>query len=361
MTMSQNPSLSVFDLTHELVSIPSVSFEEQAIVSFLEDRLSTIPWLETVRVGDNLIARTCGNKETRVLLGGHTDTVPPQEGSLVKVEGDVIWGTGSADMKGGLAVMLSIAETLSEPAVEVTYVFYAREEVAHEHNGLLEIASVSPELLSADLAILGEPTSAKIEAGCQGTMRFLLKFKGERAHTARPWMGRNAIHRLHGVLKAIDSYEPRNPVIEGCQYREAMQVVKVEGGIAGNVVPDASALTINHRVAPDRELAEAEREIRDFLEPFMEDADELELVDAAPPAKPGLANPLLVSMIENHQLEVKAKLGWTDVAFFDQRNIPAVNFGPGDATLAHTENEHIAKESIDNCFAALRQMIEMGI
>ncbi|HJM27592.1 MAG: succinyl-diaminopimelate desuccinylase [Acidimicrobiales bacterium] len=352
---------NVFDLAHELVSIPSESFQEQEIVAYLENRLSAVPWLETTRIGDNLIAQSHGAKDLRVLLGGHTDTVPPQGNAQAKVVDDVLWGVGSADMKGGVAVMLSLAETLSETAVDVSYVFYAREEVAHENNGLLEIDSQRPELLNADLAILGEPTSGNIEAGCQGTMRFVLELTGERAHTARPWMGRNAIHRLHGVLRAIDEYEPRKPMLEGCEYCEAIQVVKVNGGVAGNVIPDLSTLTINHRVAPDRDLLRAETEIRSFLEPYMEEGDQLTLVDAAPPAKPGLSNPMLASMIRNHDLEVKAKLGWTDVAFFDQRNIPAVNFGPGDASLAHTKNERVERTSIEGCFEALKQMITLGV
>ncbi len=355
----ENPD--VFDLTRQLVEIPSVSFEEQQVVSFIEKRLASLGWLELTRIGDNLVARSNHGKDLRVLLGGHTDTVPPQGNAKSFVEGDVLWGIGSADMKGGIASMLSLAENLPETAVDVTYVFYAREEVAHEHNGLLEINSSNPGLLDADLAILGEPTSGKIEAGCQGTMRFVMTIMGERAHTARPWMGRNAIHRMHNTLRAIDEYVTREPILEGCQYREALQVVKVEGGIAGNVVPDSASLTINHRVAPDRDLAKAENEIRSFLEPFMEEGDRLELVDAAPPAKPGLSNPLLVSMIENHDLEVKAKLGWTDVAFFDQRGIPAVNFGPGDATLAHTKNERVDKNSVEGCFKALKQMLTLGV
>ena len=361
MASTEKTSSDLFDLTRQLVAIPSVSFEEREITDFLEMRLAALSWLDTVRIGDNLIARSQGNKNMRVLLGGHTDTVPAQGNAEVKVEGDVLWGVGSADMKGGIATMLSLAETLPETAVEVTYVFYAREEVAYKDNGLLEIDLEVPELLDADLAILGEPTSGNIEAGCQGTMRFLLELAGERAHTARPWMGKNAIHRMHSVLKAIDDYTPRSPILEGCQYREALQVVSVEGGVAGNVVPDLSKLTINHRVAPDRTLIDAENEIRSFFDSYMEEGDQLTLIDAAPPAKPGLENPILKSMIQNHDLKVEAKLGWTDVAFFDQRGIPAVNFGPGDATLAHTKDERVQKSSIQRCFGALKQMLESGI
>ena len=351
----------LFKLTHELVCIPSESFQEKEIVDFVAQKLSEAPWLDVTRIGDNIVAKTGDTKGMRLLLGGHTDTVPAQGNDQIRLSEDSIWGIGSADMKGGIAIMLSLALNVPDSAVDMTYVFYAREEVAHKHNGLLEIEANQPELLIADLAILGEPTSGNIEAGCQGTMRFTLELKGERAHTARPWMGRNAIHRLSGVLTAIAGYESRNPVIEGCQYREALQVVKVEGGIAGNVVPDSTTLTINHRVAPDRSLDIAEKEIRDLLEPFMEPADELKVVDAAPPAKPGLSNPILASMIESHQLNVQAKLGWTDVAFFDQKGIPAANFGPGDATLAHTSNEQVERSSIDQCYLALKQIITEGV
>ena len=351
----------LFKLTHELVCIPSESFQEKEIVDFVAQKLSEAPWLDVTRIGDNIVAKTGDTKGMRLLLGGHTDTVPAQGNDQIRLSEDSIWGIGSADMKGGIAIMLSLALNVPDSAVDMTYVFYAREEVAHKHNGLLEIEANQPELLIADLAILGEPTSGNIEAGCQGTMRFTLELKGERAHTARPWMGRNAIHRLSGVLTAIEDYESRNPVIEGCQYREALQVVKVEGGIAGNVVPDSTTLTINHRVAPDRSLDIAEREIRDLLGPFMEPADELKVVDAAPPAKPGLSNPILASMIESHQLNVQAKLGWTDVAFFDQKGIPAANFGPGDATLAHTSNEQVERSSIDQCYLALKQIITEGV
>ena len=351
----------LFKLTHELVCIPSESFQEKEIVDFVAQKLSEAPWLDVTRIGDNIVAKTGDTKGMRLLLGGHTDTVPAQGNDQIRLSEDSIWGIGSADMKGGIAIMLSLALNVPDSAVDMTYVFYAREEVAHKHNGLLEIEANQPELLIADLAILGAPTSGNIEAGCQGTMRFTLELKGERAHTARPWMGRNAIHRLSGVLAAIADYESRSPVIEGCQYREALQVVKVEGGIAGNVVPDSTTLTINHRVAPDRSLDIAEKEIRDLLEPFMEPADELKVVDAAPPAKPGLSNPILASMIESHQLNVQAKLGWTDVAFFDQKGIPAANFGPGDATLAHTSNEQVERSSIDQCYLALKQIITEGV
>lgn len=259
-------------------------------------------------------------------------------------------------MKGGIAVMLELAQSVTEYAVDVTWVFYAREEVASEHNGLKEIFTKAPELLSGDAAVLGEPTSALIEAGCQGTMRFLLRFKGERAHSARPWMGRNAVHRLSGVLDALEKYQYREPLIEGCKFREALQAVGVEGGVAGNVVPDMATLLVNHRHAPDRNSEEAENHVREFLMPYMEHEDSVELIDKAPAATPGMNHSLLASIGEG--IETRAKLGWTDVAFFSEQGIPAINFGPGDATLAHTSEERIERENLETTFAIIKRVLE---
>ena len=350
-----------FEMTSTLVAIPSVSFEEAAIVDFLHNRLNRIPWLETSRIGDNLIARTNMERGQRLLLGGHTDTVPANNNLEPRLEGETLWGLGAADMKGGLAVMLSLAEAIPSPAFDMTYLFYAREEVAAEHSGLKDIVDAAPELLDADLALLGEPTSGTVEAGCQGTMRFILELKGERAHTARPWMGVNAIHRLDKALNVLNEYKERKPVIEGCEYHEALQAVRIEGGIAGNVVPDSVALTFNHRVAPDRDLEQAEDFIRSLFSSIIAPEDSLTLVDSAPPAKPGLSNPMLASMIGKYDLQARAKLGWTDVAFFDQRGIPAANFGPGDATLAHTQEERITKAAVDSCYLVLKNLIETGL
>ena len=346
----------LLELTAELVDIPSVSFEEGPLVSLIEKELSAIPYLSIDRVGDNLIARTDFNKEQRLVLAGHTDTVPGDTQSGARIEGDTCWGLGSADMKGGIAVMLELARSVIDYAIDVTWVFYAREEVASEHNGLKEIFTEAPQLLSGDAAVLGEPTSALIEAGCQGTMRFLLTFKGERAHSARPWMGRNAVHRLSGVLDALENYQYRKPLIEGCEFREALQAVGVEGGVAGNVIPDTATLLINHRHAPDRNSEEAENHVREFLGPHMEDGDMIELIDMAPAAAPGMDHSLLASIGEG--IETRAKLGWTDVAFFSEQGIPAINFGPGDATLAHTAEERVERENLEVAFETIRRVLE---
>ena len=354
-------SADLLALTAELVDIPSVSFDEAAITDVLEARLRAVPWLAVDRVGDNLVARTSLGREHRLLLVGHTDTVPPNGNERARVDGDVLWGLGSADMKGGIAVLVDLAETVPEPAVDVSYVFYACEEIAAAHSGLGRLAAERPDLLEGDAAILGEPTGGVVEAGCQGTMRLDVTLRGARAHTARPWMGRNAIHRMGRLLAVVDAYEERRPVLDGCEYREALQAVRVEGGVAGNVVPDVATVTLNHRFAPDRSAAEAEASVRALLDDVLEDGDELVLVEVAEGAHPGLSNPLLRALIDRHGLEVRAKLGWTDVARFAALGVPACNLGPGEATLAHTAQERVERASLERARQALGDILAAGV
>jgi succinyl-diaminopimelate desuccinylase len=264
-------------------------------------------------------------------------------------------------MKGGLAVMLELARTEIDPAIDVTYVFYAREEVAIEHSGLREIDRARPDLLVADAALLGEPTAAALEAGCQGTMRLRLTLAGTRAHTARAWRGRNAIHRLGRLLALVETYEPRMPVIQGCTYREGLQAVFVEGGAAGNVVPDRATVTLNHRFAPDRTPAEAEAHVRAVLAAALEAGDAVEVVDCAIAAAPHLDHPLIAAFAGRNDLAVRAKLGWTDVAFFAERGIPAANFGPGDPELSHTAGERVEREYLEFSLVALRDLLRNGV
>ncbi len=348
-------------LTAELVDIASVSFAEQAIADRLEADLASVPWLTVERIDDNVVARTTLGRPQRIVLAGHTDTVPVNGNATARIDGDTLWGLGASDMKSGVAVFLELARTVAEPAVDVTYVFYAAEEVAAAHNGLGVLFGARPDLLAGDVALLGEPTSAGIEAGCQGTMRLDVTLSGARAHTARPWMGRNAIHRLAGVLGAVAGYEGRRPVLAGCEYREALQAVHVEGGVAANVVPDHARVTLNHRFAPDRSAAQAEAHVRHVLAPSLEGGDRVEVIDVATAGPPAVDHPLLAALIDRNRLPVAAKLGWTDVARFADHGIPAANFGPGDATLAHTADERVERAGIERCFGALDDLLRRGV
>lgn len=353
------------DLLHacaELVDIPSVSHAEGPLADVVEARLRDVPWLTVDRVGDNVVARTSLGRAQRLLLAGHLDTVPANGNERARIEGDVLWGLGAADMKGGLAVFLELARTVDEPAVDVSYVFYACEEVASRHNGLLHLGAARPDLLVADAAVLGEPTGAVVEAGCQGSVRIAVILSGERAHTARPWMGRNAVHRLAAVLDRVAGSAERRPVLDGCEYREALQAVHVEGGVAGNVVPDRAVLHLNHRFAPDRTIDEAVAHVYEVLGDSVEvvDGDTLEVLDAAAPAAPSLDHPLLAALLARSDAAPRAKLGWTDVSFFAGRGVPATNFGPGDPTLAHTADERVERRELDAAYAVLQGVLAEG-
>ena len=346
--------------TEELCAIPSLSRDEATITDHLDGLLAAVPDLERTRVGDNLVARTDLGRPLRLVLAGHTDTVPANGNAAPRRDGTTLWGLGTADMKGGLAVMVELALAVPEPAVDVTYVFYAREEIAAKESGLEELFVQRPDLLAGDVAILGEPTDGEVEAGCQGTLRLEVTLAGERAHSARPWMGRNAVHRLGPLLSLLDAHEPRQPVIEGLQFREALQAVGVNGGVATNVIPDSAIVGLNHRFAPDRTPEEAEASVRDLLAPVLEEGDTIELVDVAPGAAPSLDHPLLAALVERNGLGVRAKLGWTDVARFAARGIPAVNLGAGDSLLAHNQNERVEGDRLEVSYRALHDLITIG-
>jgi succinyl-diaminopimelate desuccinylase len=348
-------------LTAALVDIPSVSHDERAITDHIEHELRSVAMLQVERVGDNVVARTALGRSHRVVIAGHTDTVPANRNERARIDGDTLFGLGSCDMKGGIAVMLDLARTVREPAVDVTWVFYAGEEVAAQFNGLGHLFRDRPDLVEGDVALLGEPTGAVIEAGCQGTMRAEVVFHGERAHSARPWMGRNAIHRAGALLLALDAHVARRPVLDGCEYREAVQAVLIEGGVAANVVPDRCRVTLNHRFAPDRTAAEAEAHLRDLVAPHVDGADEVTVVDLAAGAAPSLDHPVLAALIDRNALPVRAKLGWTDVARFAAHGIPAANFGPGDPTIAHSQDEHVTRRDLEACHGALADLLRRGV
>jgi succinyl-diaminopimelate desuccinylase len=344
----------LLELTAQLVAIPSVSQAELAVTDHLEEMLRDVPWLTVARIGENLVARTELDRPQRLLLGGHTDTVPGDQ--PWRIDGDTLWGLGSADMKGGVAVLAELARTVAEPAVDVTYVFYECEEIDARFNGVRRLFEEVPELLAADAAVLAEPTAAKVEAGCQGTMRIEVTMEGARAHTARAWLGVNAIHRIGAVLRRLDGYEARRPVIDGCQFHEGLQAVKVEGGIAGNVVPDRAVLTVNHRFAPDRTPEEAEAHVREVVG----EVDAFTVVDAVAGAAPGLEHPLLAEIVRRAEGRPTAKLGWTDVARFAAHGVPALNFGPGDPLLAHTVDERVERAELETAYEVLRSVLVAG-
>lgn len=341
------------DLTRALIDIPSVSGSEAALADAVEQTLRTLPHLIVERDGDTICARTTGSKPRRVLLAGHLDTVPIADNvpSRMRVrEGrEEIVGRGAVDMKAGLAVLLTML--LVDASCELTVIAYDHEEVASELNSLTRIARTRREWLKADLAILGEPTGGALEAGCKGTMQLRVTARGVAAHSARDWVGSNAIHALAPVLSRVAQYDARRAVIDGLEFREALNVVSIDGGIAPNVIPDAAQLLINYRFAPDRSVAEAEAHVHQLLDGL---DVQIQVVDAAAGALPQLEHPLVQQFAalaargaQESRRSIAAKQGWTDVARFTALGMPAFNFAPGDPLLCHTDDEHIAVAELE--------------
>jgi succinyl-diaminopimelate desuccinylase len=332
------------ELTAQLVDIESVSGNEQPLADAIADALAAIPHLALHRDGNTVVASTSFGRTERVVLAGHIDTVPVAGNLPSHLDGGTLYGCGSCDMKSGVAVQLRLAAQLSTAARDVTYVFYDCEEVEAERNGLLRLSRNRPDLLAADFAVLLEPTSAVVEGGCQGTLRAEVVARGERAHSARAWLGSNAIHAAGGILDVLRAYQPRQPVVDGLSYHEGLNAVGISGGVAGNVIPDECSVSVNFRFAPDRSAVQAADHVREVFSGF-----EVQVTDLAGGARPGLAKPAAASFIAAMGGQPRAKLGWTDVARFDALSVPAVNFGPGDPQLAHTRNEHAPVAQIEEC------------
>lgn len=345
-------SADLVSLTAALIDIPSESFDEQRIADAVERALSLQSHLGVTRVGNTIVARTNLGRAERIVIGGHLDTVPANSNLPHTVRDERLYGLGACDMLGGVAVSLHLAAALTEPVYDVTYLFYECEEVAGEFNGLAKLADSHPELLEGDFAILMEPSNARVEAGCQGSLRIEVTTTGERAHSARSWMGINAIHNSAEILERLARYQAREVEIDGLVYREGLNAVGIRGGVAGNVIPDECTVTINYRYAPSRSAEEAIAHVTEVFAGF-----DVAVDDNAPGALPGLSDPSVARFIEILGEAPHPKFGWTDVARFSSLGIPAINFGPGDPSLAHTKDEFVPIAELHRCEAALRSWL----
>ncbi|MFD7720864.1 succinyl-diaminopimelate desuccinylase [Streptomyces sp. NPDC059814] len=343
-------------LTARLVDFPSVSGEEKDLADAVETALRTLPHLTVDRHGNNVVARTNLGRAERVVLAGHIDTVPIADNVPSRLDADgLLWGCGTSDMKSGVAVQLRIAATVPEPNRDLTFVFYDNEEVAAHLNGLGHIAEAHPDWLAADFAVLLEGSNGEVEGGCQGTLRVLLRTEGERAHSARSWMGANAVHGAAPILARLATYEPRKPVIDGLEFHEGLNAVRIEGGVANNVIPDACTVVVNYRYAPDLGPDEALAHVHEVFAGC--GVAEFTVDDHSGAAMPGLSHPAAKAFMDAVGGTARPKFGWTDVSRFGSLGVPAVNYGPGDPILAHKRNEHVAVERITHCEERLRSWL----
>ncbi|MEV6495923.1 succinyl-diaminopimelate desuccinylase [Streptomyces prunicolor] len=349
-------TLDAARLTAQLVDFPSESGNEKPLADAIETALRALPHLTVDRYGNNVVARTNLGRTERVVLAGHIDTVPIADNVPSRLdENGVLWGCGTCDMKSGVAVQLRIAATVLTPNRDLTFVFYDNEEVAAHLNGLKHVSEAHPDWLEGDFAVLLEPTDGQVEGGCQGTLRVFLKFKGERAHSARAWMGSNAIHAASRALAKLAAYEPRTPLVDGLQFHEGLNAVRVEGGVATNVIPDACTLVVNFRYAPDRSEEEAAAFVRDYFADC--GVDEFVVDDHTGGARPGLTHPAAAAFMAAVGGEARPKFGWTDVARFSALGVPAVNYGPGAQLLAHKVDERVEAALIPEAERRLRDWL----
>lgn len=349
-------SASSIDLTRMICDIPSVSGEERALADLIDEAVRQLPHLEVYRDGDTIVARTQLGRSRRVVIAGHIDTVPIN-GNVptrdVEIDGErYLWGRGTVDMKAGVAVQLKLAAELSDPRVDLTWMWYDHEEVDADLNGLTRLSRTRPDLFAGDFAILGEPSGGEVEGGCNGNMRVIVRTHGVRAHSARAWIGDNAIHRAGPVLARLAEYRPRQVPVDGLEYREGLNAVRISGGIAGNVIPDLCEVEVNYRFAPSRDAAEAEQHVRDVFAGF-----EVEIIDVAVGARPGLDAPLAQEFVAAVGATPRPKYGWTDVARFSAMGVPAVNYGPGDPHLAHHDEERVPLAQIEDVERGLRSWL----
>ena len=344
-------------LTAALVDVPSVSRDEARLADLVEAALRRYPALVVERDGNVVLARTELGRAQRLALAGHLDTVPIA-GNMPSTRSDArLAGCGTSDMKAGVAVQLRLAHLVGSgaltPRADLTWIFYDCEELDADSNGLGRIARERPAALAADLAIVLEPTSGLVEGGCQGTLRAVITVPGVRAHSARSWLGENAIHAAAPVLARLAAYQRRAVTVDGLTYREGLNAVGIAGGVAGNVIPDMCSVTVNFRFAPDRSEADAHAHVRGVFEDW-----DLEIVDSAPGARPGLDSPLPRAFAAAVGGAPQPKYGWTDVARFATLGIPALNFGPGDPNLAHKPEEYVEVARIADAETAFVRFLE---
>lgn len=350
-------SATSVSLTRTLCDIPSVSGDETTLADAIEAALAGLPHLELYRNGDTIVARTDQGRAQRVVIAGHIDTVPIN-GNVptrdITIDGsELIWGRGTVDMKAGVAVQLKLAAELIEPRVDITWMWYDHEEVDADLNGLTRLSAERPDLFAADFAILGEPTGGEVEGGCNGNLRAVVRTNGVRSHSARAWVGENAIHKAAPILRRLADYRPREIAVEGLLYREGLNAVRISGGVAGNVIPDLCEVEVNYRFAPSRSTEEATRHVQDAFEGF-----EVEIIDLAAGARPGLDAPLAQEFVAAVGAEPRPKYGWTDVARFSALGVPAVNYGPGDPHLAHHDDERVPIQQIEDVERGLRAWLK---
>lgn len=350
-------SQSLAETLLALAAIPSPIGEEAALCDYVEKRLEeTLGPRALSRFHDSLIVRAAKKLGApRIALVGHLDTVRTEHDGPARIEGNLLYGAGAADMKSGLAVMIELVERLDLDALpyDLTLIFYEREEGPFDENRLGPILTSYPELHELDMAICLEPSDNQLQLGAMGSMHAKFRFRGQTAHSARPWQGDNALYKAAALLGVLERREPRDVEVDGFVFREVMTPTLLTGGRARNVVPGFAELNVNYRFAPGRTPEEAVDEIVAMAGP---DTD-VEPTDLSPAGRPHANHPLIKRLTECGVTEVKGKQAWTDVARFDSVGVPGVNLGPGTAAQAHQPNEYTELDKLAEGYEIFRRFL----
>ena len=341
-----------------LCSIRSHTGDEGPICDALETFLgrSGPVDFDVRRIGNSLIVRL--NQSAvgpEVCLLGHTDVVPTLHDGPPRVDGDRLYGPGASDMKAGLCLMLGLIETPLAMACPLTLIFYAGEEGPYAENELGRVFVAMPELRELDIALALEPTDNQLQLGCGGSIQARIEYRGQSAHSSRPWQGDNAIYKAVDLLERLRSLKPEPRIVEGLTWVTSMSATLIQGGRAPNVIPDELSINLNARYAPDQDTADVEARLRAFVGP---DAS-ITLVDVSPPAAPHRHHRLIKSLQSCGIDQVGPKFAWTDVARFASVGVPAANFGPGTLAEAHQRNEWTSIAALERGNAILRQWLSM--
>ena len=313
------------------------------------------------RIGNAVVAGRVSGAKPAVILAGHLDTVPLQEGDFpARREGGRVYGRGASDMKGALAVMIELWRGLDRAAlpVELVEVFYDREEGPIAENGLLPLLAARPDLRGAALALCLEPTDLALQIGCCGSLHATVTFSGRSAHSARPWQGENAIHKAGALLSHLAAQAPREVPVGALIYREVLSATRIEGFTGRNVVPAKCELNLNYRFAPGRTLESAQGEVEELARKF---GAECRITDRAPAGPAIFDNPLLQEFRALTAAPIEAKQAWTDVAQLAAQGIAAANFGPGEQAQAHQKHESCGEEALGRAHSMLERFLRGAV
>ncbi len=331
---------SLAERTLSLVQVASVTRQEKELADRVEQWARDL-FGDRVKRWRHGVAVSPTGPGPHLALVGHLDTVSPSPGQPCEISNGKVFGCGASDMKAGVAVMMALLESYN-----VMGLFYDREEGPTDENGLLPLLE---KVEKPALAIVLEPTNNEVQVGCVGSLHARVTVSGQRAHSARPWQGKNALYEGLELVNRLARLEPQPVVVGGQTFYEVLNVTQANTDNPRNAIPGCWTLNINYRFAPGCSCDEARRRVLEMLNT----PHPCEILDVCPAGGVNLDQPQLATWIDQLGLKVTPKQAWTDVAQLTEAGIPAVNFGPGEPAQAHQAGEWAEIAAIEQNYQAL--------